>query len=60
MVGNQPWKIVCQTLFQKCFTHERAGEVVQVVESLPSKCETQSSDSSTTNKGIHAKFRKCE
>jgi hypothetical protein len=60
MVGNQPWKIVRPTLSQKYSTHERAGEVAQVVESLPTKCEAQSSNFSTTNKGIHAKYRKYE
>jgi hypothetical protein len=62
MVQSQPWQIVCKTLSQKHPTQKNTqhkktylkkpnhSAVAQVVEHLPSKCETLSSNHCTAKK----------
>jgi hypothetical protein len=50
MVQSQRWQIVPKTLFRKNPTQNRAGEVAEVVECLPSKCEALSSNPSNIKK----------
>jgi hypothetical protein len=57
MVLGQPGQIVHKILFQKTPSQtKRAGGVVQVVESLLSKCKALSSNSITTKKKEREKF----
>jgi hypothetical protein len=46
-VQRQPGQIVLETLSRKYLTQKRAGGVAQVVDYLPSKCETPNSNPST-------------
>jgi hypothetical protein len=50
VVQRQPGQIVHKNLSQKNPTQNRAGEVRQVIECLPSKSEVLSSNSSTVKK----------
>jgi hypothetical protein len=53
MAQSQPRKIVHETLPQKYKTQNRAGQVVQIIEHLSSKCENLSSNPSNTKKIIN-------
>jgi hypothetical protein len=57
VVHGQPRQRVLETLSQKYPTQNRAGRVVQVVESLPSKCEVLSSNPSTIKKKEREKLK---
>jgi hypothetical protein len=50
-VRSQPWaNSLGEILSQKCTIQNKAGGVAQVVEHLPSKCESLSSNSNTAKK----------
>jgi hypothetical protein len=50
VVHSQPGQIVHETHLKNNPTEKRAGRVAQVIECLPSKCETLSSNPSTIKK----------
>jgi hypothetical protein len=49
-VQSQPWAISSREPILKILNRNRAGEVAQAVEHLPSKCEALSSNSSMARK----------
>jgi hypothetical protein len=53
VVQSQPGQIVPETLSGKYPSQGRAGNVAQVVEQLPSKCEALNSNSSITHTLTH-------